>query len=118
MPLQFGLLTGKFDKVQSFADNDHRKNRLVPSIVEACAEALVPVWALCEKYGCSKTQLALSYLLSYPEVSVIIPGIRTAEQVRGNTEGLFQLDADDLSLIESLGNGSFVPLMQLIRQQG
>lgn len=118
MPLQFGLLTGKFDKEQSFADNDHRKNRLVPSIVEACAEALVPVWALCEKYGCSKTQLALSYLLSYPEVSVIIPGIRTAEQVRGNTEGLFQLDADDRSLIESLGNGSFVPLMQLIRQQG
>jgi aryl-alcohol dehydrogenase-like predicted oxidoreductase len=65
MPLQFGLLTGKFDEGASFPENDHRKNRFEPSIVEACAQALAPVWQLCEKYNCSKTQLALSYLLSY-----------------------------------------------------
>jgi aryl-alcohol dehydrogenase-like predicted oxidoreductase len=118
MPLQFGLLTGKFDEGASFPENDHRKNRLVPSIVEACALALAPVWELCKKYNCSKTQLALSYLLSYPEVSVIIPGIRTPEQVQGNTEGLFQLEAEDLRLIESLGNTSFVSLMEQIQKQG
>jgi len=118
MPLQFGLLTGKFDKQASFAANDHRKNRLVPAIVEATATALEPVWALCEKYQCSKTQLALSYLLSYPEVSVIIPGIRTPEQVAGNTTGLFQLKEDDMRMIESLGHTVFVPLMEQIQQQG
>jgi aryl-alcohol dehydrogenase-like predicted oxidoreductase len=118
MPLQFGLLTGKFDEGASFPENDHRKNRLVPSIVEACALALAPVWELCKKYNCSKTQLALSYLLSYPEVSVIIPGIRTPEQVQGNTEGLFQLEAEDLRRIESLGNTSFVSLMEQIQKQG
>ncbi len=118
MPLQFGLLTGKFDKGASFAGNDHRKNRLVPAIVDACAAALEPVWSLCEKYHCSKTQLSLSYLLSYPEVSVIIPGIRTPDQVKGNTEGLFQLDPADRQLIESLGSTAFVPLMQQIQQQG
>lgn len=118
MPLQFGLLTGKFDEGASFPENDHRKNRLVPPIVEACALALAPVWELCKKYNCSKTQLALSYLLSYPEVSVIIPGIRTPEQVQGNTEGLFQLEAEDLRLIESLGNTTFVSLMEQIQKQG
>jgi aryl-alcohol dehydrogenase-like predicted oxidoreductase len=118
MPLQFGLLTGKFDQGTAFAANDHRKNRLVPSIVEASATALAPVWELCDKYQCSKTQLALSYLLSYPEVSVIIPGIRTPEQVAGNTSGLFQLEEADLRMVESLGNTSFVPLMEQIKQQG
>jgi aryl-alcohol dehydrogenase-like predicted oxidoreductase len=118
MPLQFGLLTGKFDQGAAFAANDHRKNRLVPSIVEASATALAPVWELCNKYQCSKTQLALSYLLSYPEVSVIIPGIRTPEQVAGNTSGLFKLEEADMRMIESLGNTSFVPLMEQIKQQG
>ncbi len=118
MPLQFGLLTGKFDQDVSFATNDHRKNRLVPVIVDACSFALAPVWQLCEKYNCSKTQLALSYLLSYPEVSVIIPGIRNPGQVQGNTAGLFQLEQEDRLLIESLGSTSFVPLMQQIQSQG
>lgn len=118
MPLQFGLLTGKFDQGAAFADNDHRKNRLVPSIVEASTSALAPVWDLCEKYHCNKTQLALSYLLSYPEVSVIIPGIRTPEQVESNTTGLFRLEETDLRMIETLGNTAFVPLMEQIKQQG
>jgi aryl-alcohol dehydrogenase-like predicted oxidoreductase len=118
MPLQFGLLTGKFDNGVSFPENDHRKKRLVPAIVEACAGALAPVWQLCEKYHCTKTQLSLSYLLSYPEVSVIIPGIRTPEQVNGNTEGLFRLEEEDRLFIESMGSGAFVSIMQMIQQQG
>ena len=118
MPLQFGLLTGKFDKGYSFAENDHRKNRLIPEIIDACAETLVSVWQLCEKYNCSKTQLALSYILSYPEVSVIIPGIRTKEHVAGNTSGLFQLDADDRLMIEQSGNAQFVQIMEMIQAQG
>ncbi|MEP7256664.1 MAG: aldo/keto reductase [Ferruginibacter sp.] len=118
MPLQFGLLTGKFDKGSSFAENDHRKNRLTPEIINVCAEALAPIWQLCEKYNCSKTQLALSYILSYPEVSVIIPGIRTKEHVAGNTNGLFQLDADDRLMIERSGNAQFVQIMEMIQAQG
>jgi hypothetical protein len=30
------------------------------------------VWPLCEKYGISKTSLALSYILSYEAVSTVI----------------------------------------------
>lgn len=118
MPLQFGLLTGKFDKEVSFPDNDHRKNRLVPAIIDTCVNALAPVWKLCDKYNCTKTQLALSYVLSYPEVSVIIPGIRTKEHVAGNTTGLFRLATEDREMIEKLGANEFGSTMELIRAQG
>lgn len=118
MALQFGLLTGKFDKGANFSDNDHRKNRLTKEIINACNNALKPVWALCEKYNCSKTQLALSYILSYPEVSTIIAGIRTAEQVQQNTAGLFKLERTDMLMIEQLGSTDFVQVMELIQKQG
>ena len=128
MPLQFGLLTGKFDlsaeawakvdKQPIFSDNDHRKNRLTKEVIDATLSATEPVWKLCTKYNCTKTQLALSYILSCKEVSTIIPGIRTPEQVKLNTEGLFQLDEMDRMMIEQLGSTSFIELMELIRKQG
>lgn len=118
MPLQFGLLTGKFDDHTNFSANDHRKNRLTKEVIDATLSATESVWKLCSKYNCSKTQLALSYILSYKEVSTIIPGIRTPEQVKLNTEGLFQLDETDRIMIEQLGTTSFIELMELIRKQG
>jgi aryl-alcohol dehydrogenase-like predicted oxidoreductase len=102
MPLQFGLLTGKFDNTTLFDKDDHRKNRLTPALIEASQKALQPAWALCSKYGCSKAALALSFILSNPEVSVAIPGIRTKQQVRENTSQIFTLEAGDRSMLEAL----------------
>jgi len=118
MPLQFGLLTGKFDHGVSFSDNDHRKNRLTKEIVETANEVLEPVWQLCKKYAVNKTQLSLSYILSYDEVSTIIPGIRTSAHAEMNTTGLVRLDKADRELIEQLGATSFVPVMEMIQKQG
>ena len=118
MALQFGLLTGKFDSKVNFSANDHRKNRLTKEVIDVSNNALETVWALCKKYNCTKTQLALSYILSYPEVSTIIAGIRTAEQVHLNTTGLFQLDKEDIQMIEKLGQTDFIAVMKLIQQQG
>ena len=118
MALQFGLLTGKFDKEVNFSANDHRKNRLTKEVIDFSNNALDPIWALCNKYNCTKTQLALSYILSYPEVSTIIAGIRTAEQVQLNTTGSFQLDKEDMQMIEHLGETDFTAVMNLIQQQG
>lgn len=118
MALQFGLLTGKFDKAVNFSANDHRKNRLTKEVIDVSNNALEPVWNLCEKYNCRKTQLALSYILSYLQVSTVIAGIRTAEQVQLNTTGLFQLEKADIELIEHLGETDFIAVMKLIQQQG
>lgn len=118
MPLQFGLLTGKFDEGVSFPENDHRKNRLTVEVISSANKALEPVWRLCKKYNCSKTKLALSYILSYAEVSTIIPGIRTVQQVNDNTSGLFNLEKDDVRMIEELGQAEFISIMELIQKQG
>ena len=118
MPLQFGLLTGKFDKGFSFPENDHRKNRLTKTVIDNANKALDPVWELCKKYGVTKPGLSLSYILSYPGVSTIIPGIRTASQAESNSTGLVKLDLDDRNLIEQMGRENFGNIMQLIQQQG
>jgi aryl-alcohol dehydrogenase-like predicted oxidoreductase len=118
MALQFGLLTGKFDNGADFPINDHRKKRLTKEVINTSNIALQNVWALCEKYNCSKTQLALSYILSYPQVSTLIAGIRTAEQVQLNTTGLFELDKADMQIIEQLGQTEFQSVLKLIQQQG
>jgi len=118
MPLQFGLLTGKFDAGVSFPPNDHRKNRLTKEVVQKANYALQPVWQLCKKYTINKTQLALSYILSYPEVSTVIPGIRTAAQAVLNSTGMIELDMADIALIEELGATDFIAVMKLIQEQG
>lgn len=118
MPLQFGLLTGKFDANSTFPVNDHRHSRLKIEVISESNDALKPVWELCKKYNVTKTQLALSYVLSYPAVSTIIPGIRTPEHVAQNTTGLVTLDDSDLEMIEDLGRTNFVPVMELIQKQG
>jgi aryl-alcohol dehydrogenase-like predicted oxidoreductase len=118
MPLQFGLLTGKFDEGVSFSENDHRKNRLTKEVLQKANEALQPAWQLCKKYSLTKTQLALSYILSYPEVSTIIPGIRTPSHAISNTTGLVKLDSADLIYLEQLGTTHFIPVMKLIQEQG
>src|SRR6266480_3002507 len=102
MPLQFGLLTGKFDRGASFSANDHRKNRLTGQVIETTNNALEPVWQLCKKYGINKTSLALSYVLSYDEVSTVIPGIRTVTHAENNTSGLVRLEEEDKKMIERL----------------
>lgn len=118
MALQFGLLTGKFDKEVNFSANDHRENRLTREVIDVSNKALGPVWELCKKYNCSKTELALSYVLSYPEVSTIIAGIRTAEQVSLNTNNILRLDESDILRIGQLGLDEFRPVMDLIQKQG
>jgi len=118
MPLQFGLLTGKFDVQSTFPVNDHRHNRLTKELISISNESLKPVWELCQKYKLTKTQLALSYVLSYPGVSTIIPGIRTPEHAIQNTTGLARLDNTDIKMIEGLGKTDFVATMELIQKQG
>ena len=118
IPLQFGLLTGKFNSESKFAINDHRHSRLTREVISKSSQALEPVWELCNKYKITKAQLALSYALSYQQVSTVIPGIRTPTHVEQNTDGLIRLDDDDLKMIESLGKTNFVPVLQLIREQG
>jgi aryl-alcohol dehydrogenase-like predicted oxidoreductase len=118
MPLQFGLLTGKFTEDSQFDITDHRHNRLTPQIINSSSEALQGIWELCNKYQISKTQLAMSYILSYTEVSTVIPGIRTPEHVLSNTSGMVKLADEDIQMIENEGRGALASLLAIIEKQG
>lgn len=115
MPLQFGLLTGKFDSGVNFPLNDHRKKRLTKELIDAYKLSMKSVWLLCDKYNITKTELALSYILSYSEISTVIPGIRTEAHAEKNTKGLITLDKEDIILIE---NTNFDNVMDIIKKNG
>ena len=118
MPLQFGLLTGKFSASATFENTDHRSFRLTRDIIETSLAILEEkVWPPGKKEGLSKTSLALSYILSFPEISTVIPGIRTAEQVVDNTSGLKQLPDETKAYLQQLSS-AWEPVVKQMEQQG
>jgi len=119
MPLQFGLLTGKFAGDAIFTPDDHRSFRFNKDILINSLAALEKlVWPLCQKYGINKTSLALSYILSYEAVSTVIPGIRTAQHAIDNTTNIIQLDKADVTLIEQAFDTHFAAVVDLMELQG
>ncbi|WP_448519560.1 aldo/keto reductase [Rhodoflexus sp.] len=86
MPLQFGLLTGKFDVHTSFPASDHRSFRLTKPVLQEAAKLLQPLQKMAQDYGMSLAELAFSFILSNPAISAVIPGIRTPEQAVCNAQ--------------------------------
>lgn len=119
MPLQFGLLTGKFSADSTFEKDDHRHSRLTKEIIVAANNLLdKKVWDLCGKYNVSKTELSLSFILSFESVSTIIPGIRTPQHSIDNTSGIVELEKSDVDYLRSLYTSGFKDLLELIEKQG
>ncbi|MDJ0691155.1 MAG: aldo/keto reductase [Xenococcaceae cyanobacterium MO_188.B32] len=117
MPFQFGLLTGKFNPNTRFHPDDHRHFRLKPLILERAIQELEPVWSLSDRCNLSPTQLSLSFVLSFPEISTVIPGIKTPEQAVANTSGLVELDKDSQKLLRELYDREFDALLKLMEAQ-
>ncbi len=119
MPLQFGLLTGKFTLDSNFGKDDHRSFRFNSNIMSTALAILhEKIWPLCEKYNINKTSLALSYILSYDAVSTVIPGIRTPQHVIDNTTHIIKLTKEDISLIETGFKNDFVAVVDMMEKQG
>jgi len=118
MPLQFGLLSGKFTRDTRFPDTDHRSFRLTAEIISQSRDALESVSLLAEKYGISKSSLSLSFCASFPEVSTIIPGMKTLEQVEMNTAGIERLSQKDLRMLAELYTDKFAAIVELMEKQG
>lgn len=119
MPLQFGLLTGKFKEDATFAKDDHRHFRLTKDIISRTNHILEDkVWSLCEKYNTSKTSLALSFILSFDPVSTVIPGIRTPQHAMDNTKDIIRLDKNDVQYLTGLYNSDWKEIVELMEKQG
>jgi len=118
MPLQFGLLTGKFNSATRFAQDDHRSFRLTPEILDESISALDNIWPLGKRYGMTPTQFSLSFLLGFKEVSTIIPGMKTTDQVIENTSNLTILNEGDQELILSKYEDAFQPIIHAMELAG
>lgn len=119
MPLQFGLLSGKIRPDTVFGTDDHRSYRITPAIAETSLNILRrEVWPLCEKYTTTESGLALSFILSYPEISTVIPGVRTPDHVNLNTQHLVALETADRDRLHRLYSDAWLPVMELMEKQG
>lgn len=118
MPLQFGLLTGKFSKETRFDKNDHRSFRLTPDILELASDKLVLVWEIAENYRVSKTNFALSFIINHREVSTVIPGIKTVRQAEENSQDIIILSEDDLKLLHEYFKSDLIKLVEKFRSAG
>ena len=83
-PLASGILTGKYGKDTVFDKSDNRAGFWTKERFESVQKDLAIVQECCEKTGLTMTELALAYNMSYPGISCVIPGGKTAEQVNKN----------------------------------
>ena len=119
MPLQFGLLAGKFSRETRFPADDHRSLRLKPEVLSRALDGLEElVWPLADKYCVSRTSLSLSFAASFREVSTAIPGIRTAEQAEADTAGIVQLSSEDMEFVRDLYRRRLSAVVDLMQQAG
>lgn len=119
MPLQFGLLTGKFSAAAKFEKDDHRSFRLTTEIIERTLKILEEkVWPFADEEQINKTQLALSFILSFKEISTVIPGIRAPEHVIQNTTGVKRLKNETIEFLQSLADTDWKPIVELMEKQG
>ena len=83
-PLCFGFLSGHVDENTVFPPGDHR-NAWSVAQRRAWAEGARRAWALAEPAaGESMAQTALRFCLSFPAVSLVLPGPLTAAEVDDN----------------------------------
>lgn len=95
VPLASGLLSGKYAKDTTFAENDHRTYNRDGSHFDqgetfagvdfaTGVEAAQEFSALAAEHGLEPATAALAWLAHLPGVSSVIPGARSAEQARAN----------------------------------
>lgn len=119
MPLQFGLLTGKFSATTTFSADDHRHFRLTPAILQQTLQVLEEkVWPLAAREQMSPTALALSFILSHPQISTVIPGIRTPAHAASNTTGLRPLSTETMQQLTALKENEWLPVIALMEKAG
>lgn len=84
VPLDEGGLTGKFDVSTKFADGDFRQHFFDSDKLKQLVAHADKLKALLGKEAATLAELALRYILSFPEISTTIPGIRKVANAKAN----------------------------------
>jgi aryl-alcohol dehydrogenase-like predicted oxidoreductase len=83
VPFDEGSLTGTLTKATRWPAGDWRNSYFVPENLAATVERVDALRPLVPA-GTRMPELALRFILANPDVSVVIPGMRTPEHVRAN----------------------------------
>jgi aryl-alcohol dehydrogenase-like predicted oxidoreductase len=103
-PLANGLLTGKYRKGKPFPESSRAKDAFGPMVFTAeNLERVEGLIAFAESRGHSILQFAFSWLAARPEISSVIAGAKTPEQVRENSRaGSWKLTPDELTQVDRI----------------
>lgn len=84
-PLESGLLTGKYTKDTTFAENDPRsKNeKFTGKIFRKTVESVDTLRPIARQHHVDVLQIVLAWYLANPNLTAVIPGARNAIQVPG-----------------------------------
>jgi aryl-alcohol dehydrogenase-like predicted oxidoreductase len=113
VPDASGVLTGKVNEKTAFDKNDHRSNRKKEWILEAMqkVEKMKPI---ANARGWSISQLAIKFILSQKEISIVLPTVIDVGEIESFAEmadGNY-LNENEMAEIANLYNNNFY-----IRQQ-
>lgn len=114
MPLQFGLLTGKFNRQTRFEPDDHRSFRLDPTLLNELLEAMHAFEPFVKSYQDNWLNFALQFDISHPDIHTTIPGIRTVYQAQSNAVAAMEqpLSVEDRLALTEIFQEIFDPLVR------
>lgn len=84
VPLDEGGLTGKFTTETKFEEGDFRKNYFTPERLVELVLHTDELKKLLGNEASTLAELALKYILSFDEISTVIPGLRRIAHVESN----------------------------------
>jgi aryl-alcohol dehydrogenase-like predicted oxidoreductase len=84
VPLKRGFLSGRIDETFEFADGDRRKKMLSADNIKKFQDKLSRLQDVAGQLKITPAAAALRFCVSNPDVSCVIPGIRTPEQSTQN----------------------------------
>lgn len=102
-PLESGLLTGKYTKDSTFAENDRRsKNeKFTGKSFQNTMAAVDTLRPIARRHHVDVLQIVLAWYLANPSLTAVIPGARNASQIPGIVQSAeVKLSKDEYELID------------------
>lgn len=101
IPLDSGWLSGKYGKNSVFSGV---RSRWSPGVIEKRSELLEKIKFITDE-NTTMTVAALRFILSYPEVATVIPGVRSTAQLKENISASLQsMPAEQVKRLQDLWN--------------
>ena len=94
VPLKRGFLSGRIDETFEFVEGDRRSRILSADNIRKFQGKLNKLRDISSQLGISPAEAAIRFCVSNPDVSCVIPGIRTEEQAKQNCMSCEPLPAE------------------------